>query len=88
MEDRFYMRPNNGSKNWFKEFSIPYSSFNNFKIVQRKVFTAESLLGGLNSKQLNQPNNIHITYSENGSTIVLRLEMLTGDCNGASCEMR
>jgi len=47
--------------------------------VQRQVGTVEGLLGGLNSRQLNQSNNIHITYkSDTGDDVLLRLEMLTG----------
>lgn len=79
MPDYFFLQPTTGSKNWFKEYKIPYSSISNFEIVQRTVSTVEGLLGGVNSRQLNQANNIQITYlSDTGAEIVLRLEMITG----------
>jgi DNA-binding transcriptional regulator of glucitol operon len=77
MPDSFFLQATMGSKNWFQNFKIPYESISKFEIVQRTVSTVEGLLGGVNSKQLNQANNIHITY-EDETEIVLRLEMLTG----------
>ena len=39
----------------------------------------EGILGGLDSRQLNQANNIQIQYDDSdGTTILIRLEMLTG----------
>ena len=79
MPDNFYLHPTATSKKWFEEYKIPYASVNKLEIAQRTVSTAEELLGGINSRQLNQANNIHITYTdEAGKEIVLRLEMLTG----------
>ena len=79
MPDCFYLTPTTGSQNWFSEFKIGYDSISKFEIVQRQVSTVEGLLGGVNSRQLNQPNNIHITYAnEQNDEITLRLEMLTG----------
>ena len=60
-------------------FCIDYSRVSNVEIVARQVSTIESVLGGLDSRQLNQDNNIHITYTdENGLELVVRLEMITG----------
>jgi hypothetical protein len=36
------------------------------------------LLGGLNSRQLNQKNNVEITYLEGGRELVVRFEMISG----------
>jgi hypothetical protein len=79
MPDCFFLQPTMGSKNWFKEFKIPYSEISSFEIAQRTVSTVEGLLGGVNSRQLNQANNIQITYtSGTDAEVVLRLEMITG----------
>jgi hypothetical protein len=75
--DRFELRPTNAVK-WFSPLTLPYDKITDLKIVERQVGTAEGILGGLNSRQLNQANNIHISYSYDGQPIVLRLEMLTG----------
>lgn len=75
--DRFEIHPTNASK-WFKSEVIPYSIINDLKIAQRQVSFTEGMLGGLNSRQLNQANNIHINYLRNGSEVLLRLEMLSG----------
>ena len=75
--DRFELRPTLGSK-WFTGLTIPYSAVLDLEIVQRQVGTAEGILGGLNSRQLNQANNIHIRYVSPDGTVLLRLEMLTG----------
>jgi hypothetical protein len=43
------------------------------------VSTFEAIAGGLNSRQLNQRNNIHISFTtDDGIDVVLRLEMMTG----------
>lgn len=76
--DRFELQPTNAAKKWFRGLSIPYSQVRDLQIVARNVGTAEALLGGLNSRQLNQDNHIHISYDSDGHPIVLRLEMLTG----------
>jgi hypothetical protein len=78
-DDRFELLPTIGSKKWFASLTIPFSQVVDLQVVQRQVGTVEALLGGLNSRQLNQANNIHITYvQEGGRDIVLRLEMMTG----------
>jgi hypothetical protein len=73
--DRFDLEPTMSSKRWFSGLSIPYSDVVTLEITQRQVSTGESLLGGLNSRQLNQANNIHITYD---GQQMIRLEMLSG----------
>lgn len=79
MPDSIYLHPTITSEKWFKAYSIPYSTISKLEIVQRTVSTAETLLGGVNSRQLNQANNIQISYTTaDGKEIVLRLEMLTG----------
>ncbi len=77
--DGFVLEPSNTTKKWWNELTIPYSRVNDLAIVARQVSTVEGLLGGVNSRQLNQDNNINIDYTdENGSNVVLRVEMLTG----------
>jgi hypothetical protein len=77
--DRFEFTPKIGSKSWFHGLMIPYDSIHHFEIVQRQVGTVETILGGINSRQLNQPNNIHIEYDGwSGSLTLIRFEMLTG----------
>jgi len=76
--DRFEFAPTMGTKGWFKGLVIPYDQIVTLEIVQRQVGTVEGILGGLNTRQLNQPNNINITYGEGESQVLLRLEMLSG----------
>lgn len=76
--DRFELTGKVGSKFW-SDLVIPYTSVSDVTIADRQVDTFEALAGGLDSRQLNQRNNIHITFTdERGVTLVLRLEMLTG----------
>ena len=75
--DRFELKPKMATK-WFSPLVIPFKDVGDLKIVERQVGTAEGILGGLNSRQLNQANNIHISFSHKGQEILLRLEMLTG----------
>lgn len=77
-EDRFALRPTTGSKSFWSELEIPYNTISNLEIVDRNVSTFEALAGGLNSRQLNQKNNIHITYAGTDDEVHLRLEMLSG----------
>jgi hypothetical protein len=77
--DEFVLEPSNATKKWWNELTIPYSKVNDLAIVARQVSTVEGLLGGVNSRQLNQDNNINIDYTdEHGNNVVLRVEMLTG----------
>src|ERR1019366_6996738 len=57
---------------------IPYSDVVAVTIEQRVVGTGSALLGGLNSRQLNVANNIHITMDAPSGELVLRLEMISG----------
>jgi hypothetical protein len=78
-EDRFEFHSTMGTKNWFNGITIPITKISDLQIVQRQIGSFEGLLGGLNSRQLNQANNIHISYeSELGEKILIRLEMLSG----------
>ena len=77
--ERFNLVPTLGTKQWFSGLAIPFDTIADVQIVQRQVNTFEGLLGGLDSRQLNQANNIHITFqSADGRALVLRLEMLSG----------
>ena len=76
--DRFTFLPTIGSKKFWPELEIPYSAISDLDIVDRTVNTFEGLAGGLNSRQLNQRNNIHITYAGAEGDTLLRLEMLSG----------
>lgn len=76
--DRFLLKPTTGSKGFWNELAIPYSETSGVEIVERNVSTFEALAGGINSRQLNQKNNIHITFSGSAGPVQLRLEMLSG----------
>lgn len=77
MKDAFYMFSAIGDKK-FAPINIPFNAISSLEVVQRQVSTAEGLLGGLDSRQLNQANNIHITYISNDLELTVRLEMVTG----------
>lgn len=63
----------------FVAFRIDYDRISNVEIAPRRVTTLEGILGGLDSRQLNQDNNIHITYiNDDNFELVIRLEMITG----------
>jgi hypothetical protein len=76
--DRFKFLPTIASKKFWPELEIPYNTISDLEIVDRTVNTFEGLAGGLNSRQLNQKNNIHITYAGAEGDTLLRLEMLAG----------
>lgn len=77
--DEFQLNPTVGSQRFWHQLHIPYQTVSDVQIVGRQVSTTEALLGGLDSRQLNQNNNIHIHYrGDSGVPIVLRLEMLSG----------
>jgi hypothetical protein len=57
---------------------IPYMAISAVEIADRTVTTFEGLAGGLNSRQLNQKNNIHVSFLGADGPTVLRFEMLTG----------
>jgi hypothetical protein len=77
--DAIELEPTNVKKNFWDLLTIPYSTITDITITACQVSTVEGLLGGINSRQLNQDNNIHIDYVDaSGNSILLRLEMLTG----------
>lgn len=77
--DAFSLEPTPAAAKFWQPLTIPYASISAVRIVARQVSTVEGLLGGLNSRQLNQDNNIHIEYTDAaGTAVLLRLEMLTG----------
>ncbi|SFS93811.1 hypothetical protein [Saccharopolyspora flava] len=76
--DRFALTGKSGSRFW-SDLVIPYTSVSDVTIAGRQVSTFEAIAGGLDSRQLNQRNNIHIAFTDDdGRSLVLRLEMLTG----------
>jgi hypothetical protein len=76
--DRFKLKPTSASKNFWSEMEIPYNTILNLEIVERTLNSFEGIAGRLNSRQLNQRNNIHITYLRPEGDQLLRLEMLSG----------
>jgi hypothetical protein len=62
----------------FHDFVIPYEDVVNLEIAPRLVSLVEDMLDRGDSRQLNQDNNIHITYLKDGEERVVRLEMITG----------
>lgn len=81
MPDRFILKPTITALDFFELMEIPYDSISKFELDKRTVSNAEMLLSSSSSdmKSLEQENNINITYTaEDGSEIMLRVEMLTG----------
>jgi putative oligomerization/nucleic acid binding protein len=79
MDDEFQLHPTIGSKSFWNRIDIPYGDVVDLRIVGRQVSTLESVLGGMDSRQLNQDNNIHIEHLDaEGKLTTLRFEMLTG----------
>ena len=77
--DVFRLSPTLTSRKWWPELTIPYENVLDIEIVGRVVSSIEGILGGINSRQLNQDNNLHITFADTlGREVVLRLEMLSG----------
>lgn len=79
MPDRFSFRKTIGSKDWFTDMDILYEQVEDFYIDKRTITTAEVFLGGGDSANQEQENNIVIEYTdEAGVKQTLRVEMLTG----------
>lgn len=77
--DRIDLLPTLATKSWFAGLVLPYSAIVEVKIVERTLGTFEGIVGGLDSRQLNQKNNIHLTFETSTDAILtLRLEMLSG----------
>jgi hypothetical protein len=75
----FQLHPTIGSQKYWNRLDIPYRDVVDLQIVARQVSTLEAVVGGLDSHQLNQDNNIHIVYVDgSGNQLTLRFEMLTG----------
>jgi hypothetical protein len=75
--DRFEIRPKARSGRGLR-LAIPYAQTKDLAIVDRLVSTTEAVLGGLNSRQLNQKNNIEIRYMEGKREVIVRFEMTSG----------
>jgi hypothetical protein len=77
--EAFQLHPTIGSQKFWNRLDIPYQDVIDLQIVARQVSTLEAVVGGLDSRQLNQDNNIHIAYVDgSGNQLTLRFEMLTG----------
>jgi hypothetical protein len=61
----------------FQPLDIPYQDVVSVELAAKQLGAARAIIGGLNSRQLNQQNNIHVTYHSAGHELVLRLEMST-----------
>lgn len=78
-KDRFELKGKMGSKKFWTDLTIPFSTVHNVTIAGRQVNTFEAILGGLDSRQLDRANNIHISFAnEDRLSLLLRLEMLSG----------
>jgi hypothetical protein len=77
--EEFQLHPTIGSQKFWNRLDIPYHDVIDLQIVARQVSTLEAVVGGLDSRQLNQDNNIHIVCVDgSGNQLTLRFEMLTG----------
>lgn len=76
--DRIVLLPTSATKKFWTDLEIPYDTVTDLQIADRTVSTFEGLAGGLDSRQLNQKNNIHISYAGVDGDTLLRLEMLSG----------
>jgi hypothetical protein len=63
---------------WWTDMEIAYTDVTDFQVVKNVVGSVRAVLGGLDSRQLNQDNNIHISYRTPEGARMLRLEMQTG----------
>lgn len=75
LDDRFEFEPTTGSKKFWEELVLPYSEVSEVEAVDRTVSTFEGLMGGLDSRQLNQKNVLVFSHSDGQQ---LRVEMMTG----------
>jgi hypothetical protein len=77
--DEFQLNPTIGSQKFWNQVRIPYDQVLDVEIVERQMSTMESVIGGADSRKLNDPNNIHIRFADgSGNPSMLRFEMLTG----------
>ena len=56
--DRFVLKPTIGSKGYWRPLEIPYGLVESVEMCSRTDRPFEGLAGGLNSRQLNQKNNM------------------------------
>lgn len=79
MPDKFVFTKTGTSKDWFTEYQIAYDNISEITIEKRTISNTEMLLGGGNDPNQQQENNICITFeAEDGTELMLRVEMLTG----------
>ena len=79
MPDKFVFTKTGTSKDWFTEYQINYNKISDITIEKRTISNTEMRLGGGNDPNLQQENNICIAFeTEDGTELVLRVEMLTG----------
>ena len=78
MPDKFVFTKTGTSKDWFTEYQISYDKISEITIEKRTISNTEMLLGGGNDPNQQQENNICITFDEDGTELMLRVEMLTG----------
>jgi len=77
--DRFRLTAGNDvARKFWTDMEIPYMAISAVEIADRTVTTFEGLAAGLNSRQLNQKNNIDVSFLGADGPTVLRFEMLTG----------
>lgn len=79
MPDKFVFTKTGTSKEWFTDYTIAYDKISEITIEKRTISNTEMLLGGGNDPNQQQENNICITFeTEDGTELMLRVEMLTG----------
>lgn len=79
LPDRFRLTAgNNVAQKFWESLEIPYTAVTSVELADRNVSTFEALAGGLQSRQLNQRNNIWFEFAAAGGSVRLRVEMLTG----------
>jgi len=79
MSDKFVFTKTGTSKDWFEGYEIAYDKISELTIEKRTISNTEMLLGGGNDPNQQQENNICITFeAEDGTELMLRVEMLTG----------
>lgn len=67
---------------------IPYGSVRSVDVVRKELGFARSVLGGLNSRQLNQQTTLHIAFRSADLDLVLRVEMQGVTLNGMANKAR
>lgn len=63
LDDRFVFAPTPASEKFWKELVFLYSDVSEVEAVDRTVSTFEGLVGGLDSRQLNQKNVLVFSHS-------------------------